>query len=405
MTGRFHKSWADFGGLKTHDQLDYECGTIVGAGGKISVGDQLHPRGTLDPAVYRLIGHSFERVENLEPWLRHAIPTAEIGIISTLKTEFSGTAHSWHNADVEGATQFFLESAIQFDIIDADHPSFENYQTLVLPNGLQVDAALRSKLEAFVNNGGKIIMTGTAALDPATNQYNLTGVPVRYIEPCPTTPSYLRLDDTLAGQTELATDYDYAFYEQAHRVEALPGSKSYGRLRRALFNRSWEHFVSHAHAPVGDDLNAPIVVEQGNILYFAAPLFGAFKEHDYWAYRAVAVNALNNFLPKRFITVNGPGWAEVTLTTQPAGDDHGDHPAQQIVHIVVYHPRRSLQSVPHVDQSWATAGISIRVLRNGNPPQRVYIAPDMEPVPFTHEGDYTRIDLPPVRAHMVIVVE
>jgi len=65
MTGRFHKAWADFGGLKTRDQLAYECGTVVAAGGGISVGDQLHPRGVLDPAVYRLFEHSFGKVERL----------------------------------------------------------------------------------------------------------------------------------------------------------------------------------------------------------------------------------------------------------------------------------------------------------------------------------------------------
>jgi hypothetical protein len=70
MTGRFHKAWADFGGLKTRDQLDYECGTVVAAGGEISVGDQLHPSGELDPAVYRLLEHSFGRIERLEPFLR-----------------------------------------------------------------------------------------------------------------------------------------------------------------------------------------------------------------------------------------------------------------------------------------------------------------------------------------------
>lgn len=402
MTGRFHKSWADFGGLKTNDQLEYECGTIVGAGGKISVGDQLHPRGALDPAVYRLIGHSFERIEKLEPWLRDATPAAEVGILSLLKDEFTGTVHSWHTADVEGATQLFLESAIQFDIVDADHPSFDRYGALVLPDRLRVNNALREKLETFIENGGKLVMVGTATLDPVEREFNLSGVPVRYLEPCPTTPSYLRLDEALKGSTELATDYDYVFYELAHRVEPVAGAAAHGGIRRALFNRNWEHFVSHAHAPVGDDLNAPIVVEQGNILYFAAPLFAAYREHDYWVYRAVAVNALNDFLPQRLVKVSGPGWAEVTLHTQSADEEY---PARQIVHVVTYHPRRSMQPVPHVDQSWITSDMSIKVLRQNGLPQRVYLAPDMQPLSFAQDGDYVQIDLPPVGTHTVIVIE
>ena len=36
--------------------MRYECATTVAAGGRICVGDQLHPRGVLDPAVYRMVG-------------------------------------------------------------------------------------------------------------------------------------------------------------------------------------------------------------------------------------------------------------------------------------------------------------------------------------------------------------
>jgi len=402
MTGRFHKSWADFGGIKTNDQLEYECGTIIGAGGKISVGDQLHPRGALDPAVYRLIGHAFERVEKLEPWLREAVPTAEIGIVSTLRSDPNPGAHTWHHPDIEGATQLFLEIGVQFAIVDPDHPSFDRYKTLVLPNGLTIDAALRAKLEAFIRSGGKLVMTGTAGLNAASGEFNLSGVPVKYKGTAPTTPSYLRLDPTLVGTTELALDYDYVFYEQAHLVEALAETTTHGSIRRALFNRNWEHFVSHAHAPVGDDLNAPIVVQNKNILYFAAPLFAAYREHDYWAYRAIATNALNNFLPKRLVYVKGPEWVEVTLHTQAANNGSPD---RRIVHIVAYHPRRTLQPVQHVDQSWPTSGISIKLLNEGNAPQRVYLAPDTQPVAFAREGDYIRIDLPPVGAHTAVVIE
>ncbi|HEX2184959.1 MAG TPA: alpha-L-fucosidase, partial [Chloroflexota bacterium] len=49
MTARFHKSWADFGGLKNQAALEYECFAMLATGAKCSVGDQLHPRGRLEP--------------------------------------------------------------------------------------------------------------------------------------------------------------------------------------------------------------------------------------------------------------------------------------------------------------------------------------------------------------------
>ncbi|MGH3147829.1 MAG: alpha-amylase family protein, partial [Rubrobacter sp.] len=274
MTGRFHKAWADFGGLKTRDQLDYECGTIVAAGGEISVGDQLHPGGILDPAVYRLLGHSFGRVEGLEPFLRDAKPAAEVAVLSAYEPSFLGSIPvNAHVADVDGAAQLFLEAAIQFDIIDPSHEAFEDYAAIVLPDGLVVDASLRSRLETYLAAGGKLILSGTAALDAETGGFVLDGVPVAYGGPAQTVPSYLRLDETLAGDTELATDYDYAFYNRAYRVRPLEGVAAHGELRGALFDRTWEHFTSHAQAPVGESLGSPLVVRGESVLYFAAPLF------------------------------------------------------------------------------------------------------------------------------------
>lgn len=404
MTGRFHKAWGDFGGLKTRDQLDYECGTIVAAGGRISVGDQLHPRGVLDPAVYRLLAHSFGRIENLEPWLRGATPTAEIGILTSTQAArgSKNVAVPSHDAEVEGAAQMFLESAIQFDILDPEAVSLDRYQTLVLPEGLRVNEALHSKLEVFVQNGGKLVHSGTAGLNPETQRFDVPNVSVEYLGLAPTTPSYIRPDESFAQDSELETDYDYVFYGQSHEVRAREGTIGRGELKRALFTRTWEHFTSHAQAPVGDSLQAPVVVQNDSTLYFAAPLFSAYREHDYWAYRAIAITSLRAFLPSPLVRTNAPGWVEITLHTQPAEEGHLE---RRVVHIVVYHPRRTMQPIQHVDQGQLTAGLYVEVLSHGKAPGRVYLAPDREPVLFSQEAEYTRVELPPVAVHTVLVLE
>jgi hypothetical protein len=88
-----------------------------------------------------------------------------------------------------------------------------------------------------------------------------------------------------------------------------------------MFNRTWEHFTSHRHAPVGESLHAPIAVQKENVLYFAAPLFGGYHTWDYWAYRAMAVKLLRDFLPPALVKTNAPGWVEVTLHQQSETDN------------------------------------------------------------------------------------
>ncbi|MFO7320533.1 MAG: alpha-L-fucosidase [Chloroflexota bacterium] len=402
MNGRFHTSWGDFGGIKTRDQLEYECGTIVAAGGKISIGDQLHPDGVLDPAVYRLIGHAFGRIEALEPWLEGATPYAELGILATGPSSERNPGIAAHSFETEGAAQFMLERGYQFDVVDTQ-ADFSKYAALVVPDGTILDDELKARFEHYLAQGGRLILSGTAALDPETRRFQLDQIPARYVEPAPTRPSYLRPDAGMAerGDGELAADYDYVFYGQSHVVAPHPTATVYGELKRALFNRTWKHFMGHRQAPAGASLNAPIAVRGDNVLYLAAPLFGGYREYDYWAYRAMLESILEDFLPPRRLKPRAPGWVEFSLQTQAGSNER---PERDIVHIVCYHPRRTMQPIVHVDESAPTAGLSF-VLRSERQPKRVYLAPEETPVAFRWNNGSVEVDLPPVGIHTVVVIE
>ena len=401
MTGRFHRSWADFGGLKTQDQLDYECGTILAAGGKICIGDQLHPSGVLDPAVYRLIGKSFTRVEALEPWLHGTVPAAEMALLSLGQPVGAPAGVGALNPELEGAAQMLLEAGIQFDVVDK-HSDLGSYQTAFVPDGAALTAEWQGVLTAYLAQGGRLVVSGTGALDPASGQFQLAEIPVSYRGLAPTQPSYLRPDPAMLGEGELAADYDYVFYDQAHLVTPVPGAQVFGEIKQALFNRTWEHFTSHQHAPVGATLHAPVAVCKANVLYFAAPLFRAYRTWDYWAYRSMAVKLLRDLLPPALVLPGAPGWVEVTLHNQAKTEDHAE---RKIIHLVAYHPRRSSQSIPHVDQTGSTSGLSVKVRVEGPRPKRVYLAPSQQDLPFTMDNGYVAIQLPPIGAHAVVVVE
>jgi hypothetical protein len=305
------------------------------------------------------------------------------------------------NPELEGAAQIMLETGIQFDVVD-ENSDLARYAAAFIPDGVSLSAIWQKKLEHYLAQGGKLVVSGTGALDPLDAKFQLKEIPVSYQGLVPTRPSYLRPDAFMLGESELAADYDYVFYDQAHLVTPVEGSQCYGEIKQAMFNRTWEHFTSHQHAPVGASLNSPIAVCKDNVLYLAAPLFGGYRTWDYWAYRVMAVNLLRKFLPPALILLDAPGWVEVTLHTQPKDINHSE---RRIVHLVAYHPRRSWQSIPHVDQSWSTGGLSIRVRSNGNHPQRVYLAPGEQELPFIVTDGYIHIQLPPIGAHAVIVLE
>jgi hypothetical protein len=52
MTGRFHRSWGDFGGLRTEASLEYDCLYGLANGMRPTVGGHAHPRGDMQHAVF-----------------------------------------------------------------------------------------------------------------------------------------------------------------------------------------------------------------------------------------------------------------------------------------------------------------------------------------------------------------
>jgi hypothetical protein len=341
------------------------------------------------------------------------VSPAEVAIVSDPRlVSFGGQPATAQNPEVEGAAQVFLESGIQFDIVDPG-AELAQYRLVVLSDGIAIGEKLKASLEAHIARGGALLLSGTAGLDSG-GKFALDAVPVEYIAPAPTMPCYFRVDNVLAAGTELATDYDYVLYDRASVVRARESSQPHGSLSASLFDRTWEHFFSHAQSPVGERIGdsgsgepgAPLVVfgANGTVAYLPAPLFRAYRDHDYWPYRDIALAAVGRLLPDPLIRFDGPPWIEASVLSQPELHGEHDRPARWVVHLVAYHPRRTVQSVPHVDRSWPTAGVRVS-LRTVAAPARCYLAPCVDDVPFTFAEGYVTVEIPEVGTHTVLVIE
>jgi hypothetical protein len=401
MTGRFHKSWADFGGLKNHVQLDYEAGTIVGAGGAVSIGDQLDARGKLDSAVYRAIGRSFERLAALEPWLEETETVAEVAIISDLKNpglqEFAQFSEG-----VDAAAQLMLEMGVQFAITDVESLNDSSFSVVVLPDGYQPDEEGIVAIERARSSGSKIVLSEGTAWDEERGKFRLSGIPVSIVGSSPTVPSYIRAGDSAPAHTEVDPDFAYVFYGGAQLVKPMKGGRALGELARARYSRTWDHFYSHAQAPVGDMLGHPWGVLSDDVLYLAAPLIGAYRAHDYWVYRALFEYAFAQLLPDRVVQYDGPAWVEVAVRAQRILDEDR---SRHVVHLTAYTPRRTAGGVARVDSAGSIAAGTTLIARPPVGATRAYLAPTGEPLDHEVDGASWRIKLPDLGVHSVIVIE
>ncbi|MFA5206397.1 MAG: alpha-L-fucosidase [Lentisphaeria bacterium] len=388
MTARFHKSWADFGGLKPQAALMYECCQMLAHGTCCSVGDQLHPRGVLDAGAYDLIGSVYRHVEACEPWCAGAVPVTDIAVIRVPATGFFEAPG---NAN-EGAVRALTQLKQQFDLIPAGN-AFDAYRVVVVPEGVDVTPDLAARLKHHVAKGGAVLFSGSAGF--TADHQPVLGA--RQGAVCtgesPFTTTYLRFTGSLAAG--IAANTDHAMYERGRRLTPVAGATGLVHVVEPYFERSWEHFCSHAQTP-GRTLSPYVAaVRKGRVVTSAFPLFKAYGTHGSLACRHLIGKLLELLLPEPLLRVTAPSFVEATVTRQPK---------RHVVHLLSYAPVRRAPGLDIVEEaSWVKApGVALRLPK---PPQRVTLQPEGVPLPCRYHRGYAEVTLPELAGHAMLVFE
>jgi hypothetical protein len=397
MTARFHKCWADFGGLKTADQMLFEAGTILSAGAVMNVGDQCHPRGVLDKGAYEVIGTAFKHVEQCEPWCAGAKAAAEIGVMMLPGTveeagKAVGAGHMGGlQESVDGAGRMLLELKQQFNLIYPD-TDLKAYKVVILPDQGVVTPALRKSLAAFMARGGALIASYKASLQDGA--FRCPGLPARYVEDNPSAPCYLDLGKEL-GQGW--PESHFVFYDNSVFARPVAGARPLGRLVGSYFNRAYEHFCSHNQTPDDKVTAYPVAVVKGRAAYLSAEVFKAYRNHSYSLYKSIVARVLEQVLPRPLVKVQAPSAMEVSVNRQAA-------PKRLVAHLVNFQPQRRHVQVEWIEELYPVKDIALAV-RTGRRPSAVYLAPSGQALPFTMDGEYCQVVVPEVKAHAMVAFE
>jgi len=389
MTARFHKSWADFGGLKPYAALEYETSQMMAHGAQCSVGDQLHPRGTLDKGAYELIGQAYARVADREPWLTGARSVAQIGLFQMPSGVLSST-QSTSGTD-EGATRLLTQLRHQFDVV-GEASDLEHYELLVLPDAIPVNARLAKRLRAYIKQGGKLLATGTSGLSADGTQSLLPELGIKPLGTSPFTTTYIRFGKAIAPGVPAS---DHVMYERGIRVTAQTGTQVLAKIVEPYFERTWDHFSSHNQTP-GDKLSRyAAATVRGRVAYISYPIFSAFATHGNYPYRLLVQQVLDQLLPEPLLRVAAPTSTEVTVMQQNR---------RTIVHLLNYCPERRTKTIDIIEDIVPLANVPVS-LKFVKRPKVVYLAPTREGLIFDIRGDRVDVVVPEVRGHAMLVFE
>ncbi len=397
-TGKFHTSWGEFGGFKHPDALEFEAAQMVALGSKCLVGDQLHPDGSINPDTYASIGPAYARIEKLEPYLEGAWQVSDVAILTS---EYFHPVGARNNAGDDGAAQMLQEMQLPFDVIDPS-TAFENYRLLILPDDIPVDDGLAARYNAYLKQGGKLILTGKSGLNPDGSFALDAGI--RSAGDVAFNPSYLKGGRKLDGSL---TESPFVMYGVGQAITST-GAEVLAEIAPSYFNRSYKHFSSHQHAPDNPQaasLGAAVTLN-GGIGYIAYPIFAMYHAMGQPLYRYLVRGLIDRLLPSRAIVTDLPSSARATLTRQAEQKRH-------VLHLLYGAPQIRGKGVPSGDgvrvmemiEDIPTLGPVTASVRLPRTPTRVYDALTGEDIPFENGGDRVEVRIPSLRIHSALVFE
>lgn len=391
MTGKFHKSWGEFGGFKHPNALRYEVSLNAANGAKTSIGDQLHPWGKMDTATYKLIGEAYAELETKEPWLDNVEAVTEVALFayeaydSCFSTEQVGK-----NTTIDaGAVRILLEGKYLFDVIDTES-NFNKYKVIILPDLVKINHELKEKIDIFIKNGGKILATGKAALLEDKNEFAFD-FGADYINENEFKPSYFRPD----FQTEGLYDTAYVFYSQGENIRITDG-KELGSLENPFFNRDIEHFCSHTHTPNKPERVGVGMVEGKAGIYIAWEVFSEYAEKGSLILKRTVTYALDRLLGEnKMLKTNLKAQGVVTVMKQ--GERY-------VNHLLYASPVRRGSDIEIIEDICPVYDVSV-TLTLPKKITHVYLAPQMKDIPFEVENNTVKYTVDKLDCHQMVVLE
>lgn len=380
MSGKFHKSWGEFGGFKSAEAIKYEAAAMISFGAACNFGDQLHPSGEMDVETYRNIGEAYKYVEKIEDYGPGGRPYSKLGLWLTLDND----------AD-HGLVNMLLE--MHHDFVTADEKNLGQLSTLIIPSKSCLSAAQAEAISAWVGRGGKLVVLGAGALDQKKTRF-LLDVGADYLGASEYDFDYTVVKSEI-GAGLVSTPF--LNYQSGLRARPTTG-KILALIREPYFNRTYAHYSSHANTPYKlEDSAFPAVVRNGNVIFFAHPLDRLYYIHGVRLHRELLKNALDLLEPAPVLKVIGlPSSGRVSMLRQAARNRYVAH--------LLYSPALQRGEVSVIEDFPPIPGVKLEV----RVPERVTnirCVPGGEKLDFKQEAGVLKVTVPTFTMHTAVVLE
>jgi hypothetical protein len=271
-----------------------------------------------------------------------------------------------------------------------------------LPENFGVDTTLAARLHAFIAAGGAVIATHRAGLVAGTGKSWLEPYGLYFEGMSPFTPVYMVPCVNFTGDIP---SYAYALYEGASQWRAETPATLLAVLGEPLFQRSPEHYTSHAQTPFDHPTSYAALARSGRVALVAFPVGQGYYNQGFWIYRQALQKALREVLPVPLLQSDAHLSTELSLTHQAAQPNAG-RKERYLVHLVNYSPvRKTPKHTDFYEDPVPLTDVTIRL----NLPLRVATAEALyagRKLPVRRvAGGGVEVLLPRVDIHEVVCLE
>lgn len=298
MSGKFHKSWGEFGGFKHPDALKYEAASMIAFGANVNIGDQLHPSGEMDMSTYKNIGIAFDYVKKIEEYGIGGVNRSRVGLLIGEKL-----------APIEGVVAMLLEKQIDFNVANT-LKDWSDIEVLIITSGGVLETDI-PRIREFVKRGGKVIGLGSGML---YNGQPFLDAGAKYLG-----NGNYDIDFTLVNKqiSNGLVESPFLNYKAAIRLQPSTGTEILAKIYEPYFSRTIDHYCSHENTPNKTEFaEHPAIIRKDNIIWFAHDIDKQYREEGARLQRDLFINALNLLLTKPFVKVTMPSAGRINLLHQ-----------------------------------------------------------------------------------------
>jgi hypothetical protein len=398
MSGRFHKSWGDFGGIRTEPSLEYDMVYGMANAMRPNIGDHFHPRGDINKPVFALYKKIYSNLQPYEPWLDEATAETDTAVLwqapypgynfmSASKREFWNKQY----AGIQGATRLLCELKYQFDIV-TDFADWDKYELLVLPDHTVMNEEFTQRIRKHLDKGGAILSSAWSGLDPDGKGFVFDEWGCKFVGEDPYDPAFFAPYAELA---ENMPDMPITLYQKGTNIEPT-GGKQLAEIIAPYYNKHWDGEHGFVYLPPDKPTGRAAAVQNGRVAHFSHPVFTSYINDAQVPMKQFVANMLQRIMPNPMVKSNLPSYARTGVTAQPG---------RRMLHIMSYIPERRGPSVDMIEERIELRDVKVALRADGKAVKSVYLAPNKEVLPFEVKDGYVYVTVPKVDGYAMVVFE